>query len=62
MEFSVAPRDPLTAADQLVLARTIARQVAHAHGLRASFAKFDTTQSPSAVKVCALYRNADLSN
>ena len=30
-------------------------------GLRASFAKFDTTQSPSASKVCALYRNADLS-
>jgi hypothetical protein len=30
-------------------------------GLRASFAKFDTTQSASASKVCALYRNADLS-
>jgi hypothetical protein len=30
-------------------------------GLRASFAKFDTTQSPAAAKVCALYRNADLS-
>lgn len=27
--------------------------------LRASFAKFDTTQSPSAAKACALYRNAD---
>jgi hypothetical protein len=31
-------------------------------GLRASFAKFDTTQSPTATKVCALYRNADLSD
>jgi hypothetical protein len=31
-------------------------------GLRASFAKFDTNQSPSATKVCALYRNADLSH
>ena len=30
-------------------------------GLRASFAKFDTTQSPGAAKVCAFYRNADLS-
>jgi hypothetical protein len=28
-------------------------------GLRASFAKFDTTQSPGATKVCAFYRNAD---
>jgi len=31
-------------------------------GLRASFAKFDTTQSPSATKVCALFRNAALPN
>jgi hypothetical protein len=31
-------------------------------GLRASFAKFDAMQSFSASKVCALYRNADLSN
>jgi hypothetical protein len=29
-------------------------------GLRASFAKFDATQSAGAAKVCALYRNADL--
>jgi hypothetical protein len=31
-------------------------------GLRASFARFDAMQSFSASKVCALYRNADLSN
>ena len=31
-------------------------------GLRASFAKFDTTQSAAASKVCAFYRNADASN
>lgn len=31
-------------------------------GLRASFAKFDATQSPAAAKVCALYHNADLSH
>jgi glutamine synthetase len=37
-EVSVAARDPLTAADQLVLTRITARQVARAHGLRASFA------------------------
>jgi hypothetical protein len=29
-------------------------------GLRASFARFDDTQSAPAAKVCALYRNADL--
>jgi len=28
-------------------------------GLRASFARFDTTQSLGATKVCAFYRNAD---
>jgi hypothetical protein len=31
-------------------------------GLRASFAKFDATQSPTASKACALYRNANLAN
>jgi glutamine synthetase len=38
VEFSVPPQDPMTAADQLVLSRTITRQVAHAHRMRASFA------------------------
>lgn len=30
-------------------------------GLRASFARFDATQTETAARVCALYRNADLS-
>jgi glutamine synthetase len=37
-EVSVAPRDPLAAADQLVLSRITARQVARAHGFGVSFA------------------------
>ena len=38
VELSVAPADPLTAADEAVLVRHTARQVALRHGLRASFA------------------------
>ena len=38
VEVSMAARDPLMAADQLVLARITARQVARRHGLRVSFA------------------------
>ncbi|MDX6594280.1 MAG: glutamine synthetase [Gaiellales bacterium] len=37
-ELSVAPRDPLTAADEVVLLRTTTRQVARRHGLDVSFA------------------------
>ncbi len=37
-EVSVAPRDPLAAADELILLRTTARQVARNHGLDVSFA------------------------
>jgi glutamine synthetase len=37
-EVSVAPRDPLAAADELILVRTTARQVARNHGLDVSFA------------------------
>jgi glutamine synthetase len=37
-ELSVAPRDPLAAADELVLVRTTTRQVARNHGLDVSFA------------------------
>ena len=35
-EFSLMPRDPVTAADQLVLARIIISRVARRHGLRVS--------------------------
>ncbi|MCE0768080.1 glutamine synthetase family protein [Pseudonocardia kujensis] len=38
LEFSCAPRDPLTAADQLVLGRLLTRRVAAQHGFRVSFA------------------------
>jgi len=37
-EVSVAPKDPVTAADELVLLRLIARQVARDHGFDVSFA------------------------
>lgn len=37
-EVSVAPADPLTAADQYVLLRMTATQIARRHGLRVSFA------------------------
>ena len=37
-EVSIAPRDPVTAADELVLLRIIARQVARNHGFKVSFA------------------------
>lgn len=30
------------------------------HGLRASFAKFETQQSVTATKICAAYRNGGL--
>lgn len=30
------------------------------HGLRASFAKFEMQQSPTAAKICAAYRNGGL--
>ncbi|SDM56039.1 glutamine synthetase family protein [Allokutzneria albata] len=38
VEFSCTARDPLAAADQLVLSRVVARKVARAHGLDVSFA------------------------
>jgi glutamine synthetase len=38
LEVSVAARDPVTAADEVVLLRSVARQVARSHGLRVSFA------------------------
>ncbi|MFF4414398.1 glutamine synthetase [Streptosporangium sp. NPDC001559] len=37
-EVAVSPRDPLTAADDVVLLRYVARQVARRHGLDVSFA------------------------
>lgn len=37
-EVSIAPRDPITAADDVVLLRIVARQVARNHGLEVSFA------------------------
>lgn len=37
-EVSIAPRDPVTAADELILLRIIARQVARNHGFDISFA------------------------
>ncbi|WP_424534143.1 glutamine synthetase family protein [Sphaerisporangium viridialbum] len=37
-EVAIAPRDPLAAADEVVLLRYIARQVAHRHALDVSFA------------------------
>lgn len=37
-ELSLAPRDPLAAADETVLARITIQQVARAHGMRVSFA------------------------
>jgi glutamine synthetase len=36
-EITVAPADPVTAADRAILVRAIVRDVASAHGLRASF-------------------------
>ena len=36
-EITVAPADPLAAADRAILVRTIVRDVASAHGLRATF-------------------------
>jgi len=36
-EITVAPADPLTAADRAILVRAIVRDVASAHGLRATF-------------------------
>jgi glutamine synthetase len=36
-EFSLAPADPVTAADNIVLARILTRRVARRHGLAASF-------------------------
>jgi len=36
-EITVAPTDPLTAADRAILVRAMVRDVASAHGLRASF-------------------------
>ncbi|WP_168200796.1 glutamine synthetase family protein [Allokutzneria sp. NRRL B-24872] len=38
VEFSCSARDPLAAADQLVLSRVLARRVARAHGFDVSFA------------------------
>lgn len=38
LEFAFAPRDPITAVDQLALARLVLTRVANAHGLRVSFA------------------------
>ena len=38
LEFAFAPRDPITAVDQLALARIVLTRVANAHGLRVSFA------------------------
>ncbi len=37
VEFSMAPADPLTAADRQVLSRLLTRRVAQQHGLRVSF-------------------------
>jgi glutamine synthetase len=36
-EITIAPADPVTAADRAILVRALARDVAAAHGLRASF-------------------------
>ncbi|MFF0579854.1 type I glutamate--ammonia ligase [Streptosporangium saharense] len=43
-ELSIAAADPVTAADQQVLARQTIHAAAHAHGLRASFAPLVTTE------------------
>lgn len=37
VEFSLAPTDPVTAADHQVLSRLVTRRTAHKHGLRVSF-------------------------